>query len=137
MIGVLGWQDTPLDFLTYMLYPILIFTSIGCERNSDFEFKTWQKYIICTILFTAVIFIFTTLYLMWDKIGANIILGLNGKYFIPLMLIFLALFKNKITKIPTKTTILIFAVLILILISSDLSLLHRFYNITPNLYYKV
>lgn len=33
--------------------------------------------------------------------------------------------------------LIIFTIIILILISSELSLLHRFYNITPNLYYKI
>src|SRR5574344_643686 len=118
MIGVLGWQDTPLDFLTYMLYPVLIFLSIGCDRDKNFVFTKSQKFLISSILSVAVFFIFTTLYLMWDKIGAAVILGLNGKYFIPLMPLFLLLFKNKIRKLPRKTELFIFIMLIFILISS-------------------
>lgn len=140
MIGVLGWQDTPLDFLTYILYPILIIFSIISERKTDFELKNWQKLIIfCTLIF-ATAWIFTSVYLIYSKIGAYIIMGLNGKYFTPFMLPFLLLFQNKFylqEKYQRIVQIGIFIALILILLSSDLSLINRFYDMTPNLHYKV
>jgi len=142
MIGVLGWQDTRLDFLTYILYPILVAAAVICENRSDFKFKKWQ---ICLIFFdviASVFLIFTSMYLMWSAVGSSVIIGLNGKYFTPIMLAFLLLFYNR-----SKTNLnenqkniiklLIYVAITLILISSDLSLLHRFYDITPNLYYKV
>lgn len=141
MIGVLGWQDTRLDFLTYMLYPVLIVLAMLSERKpADFEFKTWQIYLISIDVFISVIIIFTNMYVMWSAVGYPVILGLNGKYFTPLMLPLLLLFYNK-TKAhienPDQIRLLIYITLILILISSDLSLLHRFYGLTPELHYSV
>lgn len=140
MIGVLGWQDTRLDFLTYILYPILVILAIGIENKAPFEFKLWQKYLIGADAIFAIIMIYSTLYLVWSKIGSGIILGLNGKYFTPVMLPLLLLLKNKIKiDFTDKDTIklLIFLAVILILFSSDLSLLHRFYGLTPKLHYKI
>ena len=75
---------------------------------------------------------------MWTPVGNSVVLGLNGKYFIPLMMPLLLLFKTPKTKYDYNAVkyALVIA-LILILASSELSLLHRFYNITPQLYYKV
>lgn len=142
MIGVLGWQDTRLDFLTYILYPILVILSVFIENNMDFSLKKWQKIILLLTFMLSVFFIFTTMYLMWSNVGGSIILGINGKYFIPVVIPFLLLFhnclkSNFIKKNKKNITILIFILIIFMLISSELSLIHRFYGLTPNLYYKV
>ena len=138
MIGVLGWQDTRLDFMTYILYPILIVLSILREPKIDFKFQKWQVYLIGLDIVISICLIFTSMYLMWSEVASPIIFGLNGKYFTPIMLPFLLLFygfrKNQWTE---NVNLFIYLAIILILISSDLSLLHRFYSLTPNLYYKV
>lgn len=138
MIGVLGWQDTSLDFLTYMLYPVLIILSVISEKKSDFNFEKWQLYLLSFDIIISICLIYTTLYLMWSEVGAPLVYGLNGKYFIPLMLPFLLLFYGKKSiKSSENVKLFIYIAVILILISSDLSLIHRFYGLTPNLYYKV
>lgn len=138
MIGVLGWQDTPLDFLTYMLYPVLIILSIISEKKLDFNFEKWQLYLISFDIIISVCLIYTTLYLMWSEVAAPLVYGLNGKYFTPLALPFLLLFYGQ-TKIKQSENIelFIYIAVILILISSDLSILHRFYGLTPHLYYRI
>jgi len=138
MIGVLGWQDTPLDFLTYMIYPSLIALSIFAEKKAKFNFKKWQISLIGLDILLFVTIICSEQYLILSKVAAHIVYGLNGKYFIPIMLPFLLLLNNKINiKEPKNFKLFIYIALILILISSDLSILHRFYGLTPNLYYKI
>jgi len=138
MIGVFGWQDTRLDFLTYILYPILIILSIASESKIDFKFEKWQIYLISFDIIFSVFIIFTEVYLMWSEVASPIIYGLNGKYFIPIALPFLLLFYGRLKlNLPKNIKLLIYLAVILILISSDLSLLHRFYDLTPNLYYKI
>lgn len=137
MVGVLGWQDTRLDFITYMAYPVLMFFAIFSDK-SDFRLSKLQKTIaLLTVLF-GVILTYTSLYIMWTPVGNSVVLGLNGKYFIPLMLPFLLLFKNGAGRYDFKTVKLVITIaIVVILISSDFSLLHRFYNMTPQLYYKI
>jgi len=137
MIGVLGWQDVKLDWITYIIYPILIYFSVATD-NFNFKLRKWQKHLIIINTVIGTIITYTSLYLMWSPVGNNVVLGLNGKYFIPMMLPLLLLFKNNTSKLDyenVKMAILI--CLILILFSSEMSLLHRFYNITPQLYYKI
>lgn len=137
MIGVLGWQDTRLDFLTYMLYPILIILSIITEK-AEFKFEKWQLCLIFFDILATIGIIFTEVYIIWSNVGSSIIYGLNGKYFTPLMLPLSLLFYGKFKpKASENIKVLIYLAIILILISSDLSIIHRFYGLTPNLYYKV
>lgn len=137
MIGVLGWQDTKLDWSTYILYPIMVYFAILSDKFK-FELVRWQKYVVSTTIIVGVILIFTSLYIMWSPVANPIILGLNGKYFIPLMLPLFLLFKKQEAKYDYNNVIrFIIIALILILFTSELSLLHRFYDITPQLYYKI
>ncbi len=137
MIGVLGWQDTKLDWITYIAYPFLMYFAV-CADNFDFKPERWQKILIWIVLIAGTIITYTSLYIMWSPVGNSVILGLNGKYFIPLMLPLCLIFKNSIAKYDyDKVKLAIIIAVILILASSELSLLHRFYNITPKLYYKI
>lgn len=137
MIGVLGWQDTKLDWLTYIIYPFLIYFAVFSD-NFNYKTERWQKYIILITIVVGTILTYTSLYIMWSPVGNNVILGLNGKYFIPVVLPLLLFFKNGIGKLDyEKIKFAIIVCVILVLFSSDLSLLHRFYNITPQLYYKI
>lgn len=138
MIGVLGWQDTRLDFLTYIMYPILIFISFFSERNKAVKLVKWQINLILLDVIISTVIIFTNMYIMWSKVASNIIYGLNGKYFIPMVLPFLMLFQGSDKKtVLDNIKLPIYVAIILILISSDLSLIHRFYTLTPDLYYKI
>lgn len=137
MIGVLGWQDTKLDWITYIAYPVLIYFAV-CADNFDFKLEKWQKVLIGAVLIAGTVITYTSLYIMWSPVGNSVVLGLNGKYFIPLMLPLCLIFKNSIAKYDyEKVKLAIIIAVILILASSELSLLHRFYNITPQLYYKI
>ncbi len=137
MIGVLGWQDTKLDWITYIAYPALMYFAVRAD-NFDFELEKWQKVLIWAVLIAGTIITYTSLYIMWSPVGNSVVLGLNGKYFIPLMLPLCLIFKKSIAQYDyDKVKFAIIIAVILILASSEMSLLHRFYNITPQLYYKI
>ena len=137
MVGVLGWQDTPLDFCTYILYPVILYISMF-YNNIEFELNKFQKIVVILTLISGIIITFTSLYIMWSPVENGVILGLNGKYFIPLLIPALLLLKKILPNYDYEKLIGIgIFLLILILFSSELSLLHRFYDITPQLYYKI
>ena len=91
MVGVLGWQDTKLDWITYIIYPFLIYSGMKAE-NFNFRFYKWQKAVILLTVIAAVLITYTSLYIMWSPVANAVVLGLNGKYFIPLILPLLCLF---------------------------------------------
>ncbi len=137
MVGVLGWQDTPLDFCTYILYPVILYISMF-YNNIEFELNKFQKIVVILTLISGIIITFTSLYIMWSPVENGVILGLNGKYFIPLLIPALLLLKKIRPNYDYEKLIGIgIFLLILTLFSSELSLLHRFYDITPQLYYKI
>jgi uncharacterized membrane protein len=103
-----------------------------------FELKNWQKLIIIITTVIGIVVTYTSLYVMWTPVANSVVLGLNGKYFIPMVLPLLLLFKKDEAKYNfDQVKVFIVIALVLILFSSELSLLHRFYNITPQLYYKI
>lgn len=137
MIGVLGWQDTKLDWITYIVYPVLLYFAVFAD-TSKFILNRWQKLIVLADLLFGIVLTYTSLYIMWSPVGNPVVMGLNGKYFIPLMIPFLLLFKPINSKFDyTKIQLILVLSVILILLSGELSLLHRFYDITPQLYYKI
>lgn len=139
-IGVLGWQDTKLDNLTYIIYPILTGLSIIYSGIKNFIIHNYQKYIIILTTLIAYIIISTYLYLAWSKVGNPIIIGLNGKYYTPLLIPLFAIIATSLKdkKEESKKVINIISISItLILLSGAISIITRFYDIFPNLYYQI
>ena len=139
-IGVLGWQDTKMDNLTYILYPFLILITLIYSGIKTFVLKHYQKCIIITVIIISYIFISTYIYLTWTKVGNPIIIGLNGKYYTPLLIPLFAVIATSLKdkKEESKKVINIISISItLILLSGAISIITRFYDIFPNLYYQI
>ena len=140
-IGVLGWQDTRLDNITYMIYPILIWLSLIYSGSKNFILQRGQKYLILLTIIFSYIIITTYLYLAWTKVGGNIIQGLNGKYYtlllIPLFTLITAPPPKRLRHFKIYSEKLIFISVFLILSSGAVSLLIRFYNIFPYMNYQI
>ena len=130
-IGFLGWQDTRLWFMTYILYPFAIFISLITGNIKEKIFTKNQEIFITTVLIISYILIVTYMYLSWSAVGNNIVIGLNGKYFMPIALIFFVLFGQQLVKYQIVITkkienyFIIFTAFILL--SSVLSIIDRFY----------
>ena len=142
MIGVLGWQDTRLDFVTYAIIPVLFVCSIFCSNDEGCELKKWQIILLSCVFSLSFFCVATFMYLSWSAVGASIIMGLNGKYFLPIMSVFAvftsSLVRNKLDlSSEKKLKALNYLIITACLFSSVLSVLHRFYGLTPNLYYSV
>lgn len=137
MIGVLGWQDTRLDILTYILYPAAIIYAALNKFDKEIILSKFQTIILSSTLLISYLLIVTYMYLSWSPVGSGIVTGLNGKYFITLLLPLLILAASKIKPKFDINNNLIYAFSFFILFSVLFSLLIRFYNMFPNLYYQV
>ena len=100
MIGTLGLLDTRMPALAVifsLFNMIYIFVVDACTSNLDIKWKDRVVYIVCILL--AVVGIYTSQYLMWTPIkygiGGNYIDGVQGRYFIPLLLFAPLLITNK------------------------------------------
>ncbi|QPB43162.1 DUF2142 domain-containing protein [Rodentibacter haemolyticus] len=79
-IGVLGWLDTQLNMKGY--YIILMFIALFIVIN-------FNKNILIISLLFSIVFLFTLLILLitWTNIGQDYIVGVQGRYFIPLCVV--------------------------------------------------
>jgi len=141
MVGVLGWQDTRLDFVTYAIYPLIFYISTKCSCV-DLKLSKFKKAFLILLFGVGVFLVSTYMYISWSALGSNIILGLNGKYFIPLMPVVILILAVNLKCVSVKLSEvfckkIIYVSILCCLISSLFSVLHRFYGLTPNLYYSV
>lgn len=127
-IGILGWIDTPLPwFLVGSYWSILILVSL-LSGDAERALSSSQK------LGIAGIFILNTMILsllayLWNPIGAKIIGGLQGRYFIPLSPLFFLLFYQKRTRLKHKKILRCFAILFAMFSSflTAIVLIYRYY----------
>lgn len=106
----LGWFNISINkLIIYMYIGILISAITDENRNGENKFSI--VFIFSNILVISVILlVFTSLYVQWTAVGKNIIDGIQGRYFIPL--IFPCLIgryvnnNNTITKVDEKRIIL-------------------------------
>ena len=85
MIGVFGWMKVALPPLFYAapclaLAVAMIDGNRGGERQPPASANTWNA----ALVLCSVFLILTVLYLVWTPIGAGVIEGVQGRYFLPL-----------------------------------------------------
>ncbi len=104
--GSLGFLEiNNRGILVYMYLFILIFSAF--LEKSEISLSKLQKVYILMICFGIGVLVFSGLYLTWTPVGHNLIDGIQGRYFIPVMLLpFLCLImKNKYISFEKKNVI--------------------------------
>ena len=85
------------SFYFAIYYFIIFYVMIFDSFNKNITKKI--KYILTFILLSCSLLIFTSIFIQWNPVGNNIIEGIQGRYFIPLLPLFALLFsrdrKNK------------------------------------------
>jgi uncharacterized membrane protein len=93
--GILGWTDTPVPKIIVPGYILILIIYALFEKNKPVMVSAFQKTIAGTILLSTSLMIAVMIYLTWNKVGAGTIVGLQGRYFIPVAPLFLLLCFNK------------------------------------------
>ncbi|KHD34622.1 hypothetical protein NL50_16480 [Clostridium acetobutylicum] len=127
-IGVFGWLDTRLPLNLYLFYGvalvlIALFEHTLIEKNKD-------RIIMFIVFIINVGLIMSALYVSWTPKAANIIEGIQGRYFIPIIPLlgcFIGVKANKSRNVYSKVVLAIST--FTILTYSVLQLLLRFYGI--------
>ncbi len=80
------------------VFPYLIFLStILIARNKGkqaYNFSNFEKIILSFIIISTIILIFTALYITWSPIDFPYIVGVQGRYFLPILPLIILLFSN-------------------------------------------
>jgi uncharacterized membrane protein len=82
LIGVFGWLDTPLDNWFYLISLICISV---ISITTTLEKPVGHRLSFLSSALFAAALTFGALYLSWSKVGANIVSGVQGRYFIPIL----------------------------------------------------
>lgn len=104
-VGILGWLDTPLQpFAIYAVYGLYMIASLVLDGKEEIHNTrtSSNKLFILGVLITTFLCILYSLYLAWSPVKNPIILGVQGRYFIPLAILFslvLPLYRKRCCKL--------------------------------------
>lgn len=128
-VGTFGWLDTPLPPIAVFSYILLLIVhSLNNENIKVKNIKTIDKLMFATVCICCTFLICSACYLIFWLLPNNTINGIQGRYFIPYILLFFLLFNNTkfdFEKISIKMVSII--LINLILFSSIIRIIYRFY----------
>lgn len=121
-VGILGWFDTHLPIFVTVSYPVVLFI-VSLFYNDDGMIPNRRQRLLATlIVFTVFMGVMLFSYMINTQVGRNEVLGVSGRYFIPvsplLFIIFYGLLKplKKKLKISFSGVFLVlFSIIMLIM----------------------
>ena len=99
------------DIYIYLNMGMFLLISIIEYNKNKIYFKYMEKLFMVLIYIVIVILISTSLYLQWTPVGKNLIIGIQGRYFLPLVMLFPILFNGKKNIIIPYKYVLVFMIM--------------------------
>ncbi len=128
MIGThLGWLEIHVPSLTIITYIIVILASCFIEKNKV-AFSLGQKVFAMLISIGTILLVITGLYLHWTGVGANVVEGVQGRYFIPVAFLLVLILSRKENYIKVKNIQLILPIILCLLNLSALNSIYEFFK---------
>lgn len=123
-----GW-NTP-TILSIVLSIVLFLITIEDDKDSqEYYFTKIERLILIFIAILETISVFAALYIDWSTAQSNYVIGIQGRYFIPILPIFLLGISNNILKINIKNKrVKYFILIISIYIISIIYSIYTFMN---------
>lgn len=128
IIGVMGWLDTTLPLWVISSYK-LVLLAVFLFEEKVLKLPSFSKIVSFLILSATTILITLTMYLTWSGVGSDIIEGLQGRYFIPLLTLLFISCYGDYTKTSKKLDLRILVPIYLVLIMYVMfkTLFYRYY----------
>lgn len=128
MVGThLGWLEIHVPSLTIITYIIVILASCCIEENKV-AFRAGQKVFCMLISIGTILLVITGLYLHWTGVGANVVEGVQGRYFIPVVFLIVLCLCKKENYIKIKNIQLILPIVLCLLNLSALNSIYEFFR---------
>jgi uncharacterized membrane protein len=86
-VGVLGWVTLPMQPVAVYLLPLANFMIVWKQTRGNVERSTRSALWHLALAFATAILIITAMYLMNAHVGANEVTGVQGRYFIPILVL--------------------------------------------------
>jgi len=126
-IGTFGWLDAQLPFGLVVATYTILFSQLFFSKELSFNFSTFQRLILISIVLIVIALLLLTMHLSWDCVGDKIIGTIQGRYLSPVFpLLFVVISDIKI-KMKSNINPMSALFLIFILTYSIYTLLIRYY----------
>jgi uncharacterized membrane protein len=113
MVGILGWLNVNIDHKFIIAFFIVLILSIFSEES---VLSKKQKIFLLILIIIILTGIFAVTYLGWSKYKLNYVDGVQGRYFIPLLIPFILLLLPKKQKIIIKNEFIYSFVIIMLFV---------------------
>jgi len=132
IVESLGWGETKIPLWTTLFYMIMVVFVFLYTAGRGYVLTKLQKSILLALFVLFCVGNITAMYLYFTGVGQSIILGVQGRYFIPGLILVAALFtaRKKIITISDKNfKIIIASGLSLVMLVTLLTIVIRYYGI--------
>jgi uncharacterized membrane protein len=86
LVGKLGWLDVQLPIPFLVLYLAVLLALVFLDTSPRIEVRSWQRGIAAVAVLAGMSFVSLAEYTTWTPYGADFIQGIQGRYFLPLIL---------------------------------------------------
>jgi len=126
--SLLGWLDIGIP-TRYIIAFIVLLLGAPFFENHEYQFNRKEKLWCIFIGIGIFVLVLVGLYLTWTTVGASIIEGVQGRYFIPIVILLLLTLCMKNNYVKVKNINVVFMVLVMILNILTLNVVQGFYII--------
>ncbi|MDR1101700.1 MAG: DUF2142 domain-containing protein [Clostridiales bacterium] len=100
--GSLGWFDIPVHMWIILLYMFALLFIAVADNKYKIYFCRKRKLVMLAVVLMVTLLIFASIYLQYNRVGSPIIEGIQGRYFMPIILLIMYLLNNKSVNIDIK-----------------------------------
>ncbi len=85
MVGTLGWLDTKIPTPFRVAYLAVLLALVFLDTGPEIEVRRWQRGLAAAAALAAMAVVSASQYAIWTAYGADLIEGVQGRYFLPLV----------------------------------------------------
>jgi uncharacterized membrane protein len=94
-IGNFGWLDTPLPRPAMAIWGLLLLAAALTGGDAGLALAVWQRWVAAAVTAATMLLLSLSQYVLWTRLGADFVDGLQGRYFLPLAPAAALLFYNR------------------------------------------
>ena len=134
-IGRLGWLDTRLPYFVILSGIILLLSVAFTDNKNTKRLSLKNRLFLTGISIVTLLMIYFSQYLVWSPVGGDEIMGVQGRYFIPVIPLFLMSAGGILnTGISDRKLTLAVMFISIILLTVSANAMHKRYYFKPELY---
>lgn len=86
LVGKLGWLDVQVPIPFLVVYLAVLLALVFLDTSPRIEPRPWQRGIAAVAVLAGMVLVSASQYATWTPYGADFVLGIQGRYFLPLVL---------------------------------------------------